>query len=73
MVTSDYLAHRTRLARIEQNKILNQIKQAILGTTGVTALVSYSSTLNHQGRVLTVSGVAQSLYSQTPFSTQLNV
>ena len=49
------------------------ITQEILGTDGVTALVSYSSSLNRPTRVLTVSGVADTLYGQTAFSTNLNV
>jgi hypothetical protein len=47
------------------------IKQAILGTQGVTALVSYNSSLS--GRVLTVSGVVNSLFSQVPFSVSLPI
>lgn len=49
------------------------IKQAILGTTGVTALVTYQSVLAGPTRVLTVSGVVASLYGQVPFSIQVNV
>jgi hypothetical protein len=49
------------------------IKQAILGTTGVTAIVSYASSLNRSSRTLTVSGVVATLYSQASFSVSLNV
>jgi hypothetical protein len=49
------------------------IKQAILGTQGVTAITSYVSALNSAARVLTVSGTAQTLYSKAPFSVNVQI
>jgi len=49
------------------------IQQRILGTPGVTSLISYASQVT-AARELTVSGLAQTLYSVTPvpFSVPLN-
>lgn len=49
------------------------IKQAILGTQGVTALVAYSSELDSTQRVLTVSGTVATLFGQASFSTPLSI
>lgn len=49
------------------------IKQTILGTQGVTSLVSYNSSLQAASRVLTVSGVVNTLFGQVPFSVPLRV
>jgi hypothetical protein len=47
------------------------IKQVILGTQGVIALVSYNSSLS--GRTLTVSGVVNSLFGLVPFAVPLTI
>jgi hypothetical protein len=48
------------------------IKQAILGTQGVTALLTYNSVLSAK-RQLTVSGTVATLYGEATFSTTVNV
>jgi len=51
------------------------IKARILGTPGVTQLISYSSSFNAPSdgvrRTLTVNATVQSLYSVTPVSVSL--
>lgn len=42
------------------------LKEIILGTTGVTELASYSSSLDTSTRVFTVQAVATSLYGPVP-------
>lgn len=48
------------------------IKRRILGTPGVTQLVSYSSSFSGSAtRILTVNATVQTLYSTTPISVSI--
>lgn len=49
------------------------IKQAILGTTGVTSIVSYNSQFFGDTRILNVSGVAATLYGPVTFATPVQL
>ncbi len=49
------------------------IKQAILSTPGVNGLVSYNSSYDGKARALTVTGVASTVYSTTPFAVSVSV
>jgi hypothetical protein len=48
-----------------------EIKQRILGTPGVTAIASYSSTYDGNKRLLTVNAVVDTIYGQVTISTVL--
>lgn len=48
------------------------IKQAVLGTQGVTSIVSYSSAPVGRTRALNVSGVVDTLFSQASFNVTVN-
>jgi len=47
------------------------ITDRILGTQGVTEIVSYASSVDSQARVLTVTTTINTQYGQTTFSTSL--
>lgn len=47
------------------------IKQCVLSTTGVDGLISFSATYDGGARVLDISGVAHTIYGETPFSALL--
>jgi len=49
------------------------IRKAILGTTGVLSLASFSGSFVGDTRTLTVSGTVDSLFGQAQFSTSVNV
>lgn len=64
---SDGTAWLTGVLGERYNKVPDAvIKRRILGTPGVTSIVSYSSNFNGPTRVLTVTATVQTLYSVTP-------
>lgn len=71
--TSDGTPYLTQVLGERYNKTPDAaIKRRILGTPGVTQILSYSSSFSGSaGRILTVNVTVQTLYSVTPVSTSI--
>lgn len=59
------------LGKYTKDQYDTAIRDRILGTTGVTEIVSYSSTADTQARTLTVTVTINTQYGQATFTTTL--
>lgn len=70
--TSDGTPYLTQVLGERYNKTPDAaIKRRILGTPGVTQLISYSSQFDGKSRTLTVNATVQTQYSVTPISVTI--
>lgn len=59
------------LGKYTQDQYDTAIRDRILGTTGVTEIIDYSSVVDSQARTLTVTATINTQYGQTTLTTTL--